>query len=69
MMPDISYFPLSIFIICFPKNKPTKEIEKVNTRIMETCNHAVTFVDKPACIVTPAARASTDVFNYSSSKI
>lgn len=65
IIPDISYLHLSNFMICFPKNKPTKEIEKVKTKIIETCSHTVVVVDKSACIATPAAKVSIDVFTYS----
>ena len=48
MIPDISYLPLSSFMICFPKNKPTKDKENVNTKIIDTCNQIVLVVDKSA---------------------
>ena len=56
-------------MICFPKNKPTSDIEKVKTKIIETCSHTVVVVLKSAFIATPAASASIDVFVYSKNKI
>ncbi len=60
-MPDISYRPFNNFKICLPKNKPTKDIIKVTIKIIEACNQTVAVFDKPACNVTPAAKASIAV--------
>ena len=61
MIPEISGLPLRSLIICFPRNKPIKEILNVNNKIIDTWSHTVTPSDKPVCIVTPAARASIAV--------
>ena len=48
MMPLISYLPLNNFVICLPKNKPINDMEKVSTKMIDTCNHIVTLSDKSA---------------------
>lgn len=52
-------------MICLPRNKLTKEREKVNINIIETYGHMVDPSDKPVCMVTPAASTSIDVISNS----
>ena len=57
----ISVLPFKSFNICFPRNKPAKEIANVITQIMETCSQIVALFDNPACKETPTAIASMTV--------